>query len=234
MKDTGKECSCDPRTQEKSFLVWWARLTDYCWELFRYNLWYLLFALPSFLCILIFLVFNAHLFLLAGLILLIPAGPAMLTLYEAATKIAAGELRTVLPRFFSTYKRHCRPGFAFSFALVIIVLVTLYPVYFVLVTNSVMKIAIMICASMAVLLLCCLLPHIVHFLISGEHHGVLKKAVIRALRGGKASFFAGLLQATWLFCCMIYPYVAVFAALLGIPAVIRMTVMYILPQAHKE
>jgi len=191
MKDTGKECSCDPRTQEKSFLVWWARLTDYCWELFKYNLWYLLFALPSFLCMLIFLVFSAHLFLLAGLILLIPAGPAMLTLYEAATKIAAGELRTVLPRFFSTYKRHCRPGFAFSFALAIIVLVTLYPVYFVLVTSSVMKI-------------------------------------------GKASFFAGLLQATWFFCCMIYPYVAVFAALLGIPAVIRMTVMYILPQAYEE
>lgn len=234
MKETGKECSNNFQTQEKSILVWWGRLTDYCWELFRYNLCYLLFALPPFLCMFIFFVFNAHLFLIAGLILLIPAGPAILTLYEAVNKIANSELRTDLPRFFYTYKRYCRTGLSFGFVLAVIILIVMYPIYYSVVTYSVMKTAIMICVTIPILFLCCFLPHIAHFLKSDEHNGVLKKAVIRALCGGKASFLAGLLQAIWLFCCIAFPYIAVFAALLGMPAVIRMTVMYILPQVPEE
>ena len=234
MKDNDKEYSFYHCTQGKSFLGWWDILTDYCWELFKYNLWYLLFTLPSFLCMLMFLFFNAYLFLIVALLLFVPVGPAMLVLYEATAKIAAGELRTALPHFFSTCKKHYRHGFAFSIVLGIIGLVTMYPVYFSLIINSAMKIVIMICAGITMLLLCILLPYIARFLMSGECKGVLKKAVIRALIGGKASFLAGLLQATWFFICIVYPYVAFFAALLGMPAVIRMTTSYITSQTKGE
>lgn len=234
MKEPGKVRSDDSQTQKKSFLGWWGHLTDYVWELFKYNLCFLLFVLPSFLCLFIFLVFNAQLFLIAGLILLIPAGPAILAIFETTSKIATGGLRSVLPRFFYIYKKHWRSGFVFGLLLAILVLIVLYPFYFAVVTNSVMKPAIMICATIPVLFSCCLLPHIAYFIISGEHHGVLKKSIMRALHGGKASFFAGLLQAVWLFSCIIYPYISFFAALLGMSAIICMTAMYILPQVHEE
>jgi hypothetical protein len=122
----------------------------------------------------------------------------------------------------------------FSIALGIIGLVTIYPVYFSLITNSAIKFAIIICAGITMLLLCSLLPYIARFLVSGERQRVLKKAVIQALLGGKASFFAGLLQAIWFFICLAYPYVAFFAALLGMPAVIRMTTSYIISQTREE
>ncbi|MDD3818280.1 MAG: hypothetical protein PHG41_00345 [Actinomycetota bacterium] len=234
MKGNDKKSSYYPYIQEKTFLGWWDRLTDYCWELFKYNLWYLLFTLPPFICMLIFLFFNAYLFLLVAFLLFIPVGPAMLVLHEAAAKIAAGELRTALPHFFYTYKKHYRYGFAFSIVLGIICLVTLYPVYFSFITNSAVKITIMICAGITMLLLCSLLPYIARFLVAGECRGVLKKAIIQALLGGKASFFSGLLQVIWLFICLVYPYVAFFAALLGMPAVIRMTILYIMPQTKEE
>ncbi len=227
MKDTGQTYDGNGK-QEKSFLGWWARLTDYSWELFKTNLGYLPVVLPAYVCIVIFFIFNAWLFLLAWLMLLIPVGPAMLALYEVTDKVAAGCARAELPRFFPTYRKHWRRGLALSFALIVVGIVVVYPAYFALVTNSAMKAVIMACAMAAALLLCSLLPHLSSLLISGERGGLLQKSAVNALRGGKASFFAGLLQAVWLLACMAYPYVAVFAILLGMPAVVRMTASYIL------
>ncbi len=220
--------------RKKSFLGWWARLTDYCWELFKANLGYLLFALPAYVCIVVFGIFNAWLFLLAGVALLIPAGPALLALYEVTAEVSAGRARNELPRFFAAYRKRWRRGLALSFALIAVGVVVLYPVYFALVTNSAMKMVMMACAMSAVLLLCSILPHLLALMISGERGGLLQKSVACALRGGKASFFAGLLQTVWLFACVAYPYVAVFAILLGMPAVVRMTASYILWEGLDE
>jgi hypothetical protein len=222
------------KVQEKTLFGWWNRLSDYCWELFKYNLWYLLFALPIFLSMIVFLYFNAHLFLLVALALMIPAGPAMLALYKATAMIAMGEFRCTLPHFLFMYKLYKWRGIVFSLTLGIIGLVTLYPVYFVLITNSGMKIVIMICAMITLLLLYSLLPHVVNHLISGERGGILKKSIVYALENGKACFFAGLIQVVWLYLCLLYSHIAIFAILLGMPALVRYTVFYLISAIQED
>jgi hypothetical protein len=220
--------------EEKTLFGWWNRLVDYCWDLFKYNLWYLLFALPIFLCMIVFLYFNAHLFLLAALVLMIPAGPAMLALYKATAMIAVGELRCTLPHFLFMYKLYKRRGIVFSLALGIIGLLTLFPVYFTLITNSEMKFVIMICAMITLLLLYSLLPHVVNLLISDERGDILQKSIVNALESGKAVFFAGLLQVVWICLCLLYPHIAIFAILLGMPAIVRYTVFYLLSTLQED
>ncbi len=227
MEDLGQTYGCD-EAQEKSFLGWWARLTDYSWELFKTNLGYLPMVLTAYACIVIFFIFNAWLFFLVGLAFLIPVGPAMLALYEVTVKVAAGCARNELPRFFPTCRKHWRRGLTLSIVLIVVGVVVVSPVYFALVTNSAVKIVIMVCAMTAMLLLFSIMPHLSSFLITKERGRLLQKSILAALRGGKASFFAGLLLMAWVFACLVYPYVAIFAVLLGMPAVVRMTASYIL------
>jgi hypothetical protein len=173
MKNTGQAYS-DNDAQEKSFRRWWDRLTEHSWQLFKANLCYLPFVLPAYVCIVVFFIFNAWLFFLAGLILIIPVGPAMLTLYEVTVNIAAGRPRDELPRFFSAYRIRWRHGLVLSFVLLAACVIVVYPVYFALVTNSEMKVMIVACAVTAALLLCSLLPHYSSLVISKERSGLLR------------------------------------------------------------
>ena len=221
----------DIKKNEKSFLGWWSRLTEYSIYLFKYNLMYLIFILPSFVCVFIFIIFNAYLFLIAGLMLFIFAGPAILVLHETADKIAEGKAYSALPRFFNSYRKNWRTGIIFAIILDTILFITLYPLYFVLVINSIMKIPIMICAMMTLIIVSILTPHIIRCILSDGYKNIIKRSVISAVNNIKASFFAGILQLVWIFLCVLFPYISIVAALIGVPAVIRMSVMYILPQS---
>lgn len=233
MKDISNNNDIDILTKERSFLDWWEHLTEFSLYLFRYNLLYLIVILPSFLCLFIFLIFNAYLFLIVGFLLFLPAGPAILVSYEVADKIASSKGYSTLPHFFRTYKKYWHSGIVFAVVLSTIIFVTLSPVYFAFVINSALKIVILICAMMALLILIILIPHMMRCIIAGEYKSMLKKSIMRAVNSMIASFFAGFLQAIWLFLCILFPYISVIAALIGIPAVIIMSVMYILPQPYE-
>jgi hypothetical protein len=229
MKEIDKGNS-EKQIQERSPLGWWSRLTEYSLYLLKLNFIYLIFILPSFLCIFIFFMFNAHLFLILGIVLFIPSGPAILVMYEATDKVAAGEVYSNLPRFFSAFKGHLHTGIAFGAVLDIAFFVTLYPLYFALVVNGAMKVLIMICVMITLLIISILFPHITRSILSGQYKSLLKRAVISAVNSVKASFIAGILQLVWVFFCVLFPYIAFIAALIGVPAVIKMSTMYILSQ----
>lgn len=214
--------------KEKSLKHWWEMLSDYVWELFLANLLYLLCLLPAYAFIILFFLFNAWAFLIAGMVFLLPLGPAMLALHSLTQQIVSGILRSELTRFIASFKLHWKRGLLLSTTQIIACLLILVPAHFALITNSANKLPILACTAVAAMLLIFMYPHFCTLLIEGEHGDLLRKTANRALGGGKKNFLLSLLHVAWFFVCLLFPYGAVLAMLIALPTVLRLGTAYIL------
>lgn len=203
-------------------------LSDYVWELFLANLLYLLCLLPAYAFIILFFLFNAWAFLIAGMILLLPLGPAMLALHSLTQQIVTGILRSELTRFIASFKLYWKRGLILSTTQIIACIFILVPAHFALITNSTIKLSILGCTAVAAMLLIFMYPHFCTLLIEGEHDDLLRKTASLALGGGKKNFVLSLLYTAWFFVCLVFPYGAMLAMLIALPTILRLGTAYIL------
>lgn len=218
----------------RSLAGWWTRLTDGSWRLFLYHLAFLPFFLPVYLGLILFILFHAWVPLLCALVLLFPAGPAFLSLFEAVSAIADGALMNNMPHFFSVYKKRWREGLALSLVLFTVVLFTLCPVYFAFATGSAARFLISISAATALLLFFSILPYAMQLLLIGKWHGLVREAVSLSLNSAKTSLMLGILQMVCMLFTLLSPYIAAFAILLGMPAVTTLSIVYFLPGRDQQ
>lgn len=220
----------DSEASSRSLAGWWARLTDGSWRLFLYHIQFLPFIFPVYLGLILFILFHAWAPFLGALVLLVPAGPAMLSMFEAAGAIADGTPRKNLPRFFAVYRRIWREGLLLSLVLIAVVLFTLCPVYFAYITASSARFLISVCAAIALLLFFSILPYAMQLLLAGERRGLVRKAAALALTSAKTSLIFGVLQLSATLFALLSPYIAAFAILLGFPAIITFSIVYFIPK----
>ena len=222
----------DSEATPPSLAGWWSRLTDGGWRLFLYHIAFLPFVFPVYLGLVLFVLFHAGATLVGALVLLFPAGPALISMFAGASAIADGVPRNSLPRFFTVYKRRWREGITLSLVLVAVVLFTLCPVCFAFTTGSASRFLISISAAIALLLFFCVFPYMIPLLLSGVRHGLVQQAIALALRRAKTSLILGVLQFACTLFALLSPYIAAFAILLGLPAIITFSIVYFIPKRN--
>lgn len=220
----------DLETTSRSLAGWWARLTDGSGRLFLHHLKFLPFVFPVYLGLILFILFHAWAPLVGALVLLFPAGPAFLSMFEAAGAIADGTPRGNLPRFFAVYLQFWREGLKLSLVLIALIVFTLCPVYFAFVTASTMRFLISVSAAIALLLFFSILPYATQLLLAGERQGLVRRAAALSLKNAKTSLNLGVLQLACTLFALLSPYIAAFAILLGLPAIIIFSIVYFIPK----
>lgn len=213
-----------------SLAGWWSRLTDGSWSLLQNHIKFLPFIFPVYLGLILFILFHALAPFLGALVLLLPAGPAMLSMFEAASAIADGTPQGNLPRFFAVYRRFWREGLSLSLVLIAVVLFTLSPVYFAYITANSARFLISVSAAIALYLFFSILPYAMQLLRAGERRGLARRATALALGHAKTSLILGVLQLACTLFALLSPYIAVFAILLGLPAIITFSIVYFIPK----
>ncbi len=213
--------------KRKSISHWWSILADETGWLWVNNLLYLLCIAPSVICGFLFFYFHAYLFLALAAVAFVIAGPGILAIQKTILDAAVEEPKMVRNRFFAAYCKNLRKGIVLGFTLALALLLIGMPVYFALSINS---------PLLGTMVFACCISLLLWYssssqLLSGlcTHKNPAWKNLLREIFGpGFVSVIFGLVKLAWVFLCLVAPVFAISCALVGIPTLIRFTILYYL------
>lgn len=211
--------------KRKSILHWWSILTDNYGWLWKSNLLYLLCIAPGVICGFLFFLFHAYLFLAIAAAGLVLAGPGVLAIHQSALAAALETPQTLRISFWRLYRKFfrmgCRMGLIFATGIVLIGM----PIYYALSINSKIFPTLLCLGSMWLLLWLSSSYQVLSHLCSGEKF-LSPKLLQKIFTPGGVCIVFGLAQFAWgCLCCFISVFAATLA-LLGLPTVIRFSVLY--------
>jgi uncharacterized membrane protein YesL len=213
--------------KRKSISRWWAILSDELGWLWVNNLLYLLCIAPSVICGILFISFQAYLFLVLAVAAFVIAGPAILAIHKTTLDAAAEESRMVRIRFFAVYRLNFRKGIILGLLLAVALLLIGMPVNFALSINSPVLGLIVFACCVSLLLWHSSASQILSGLCSNGKFD-LEKLLGEIFGPGFMSVVFGLTKLVWLFLCLFAPIFASSCVLVGVPTLIRFTILYYL------
>jgi len=191
------------------------------------NLLYLLCIAPSVICGFLFFSFHAYLFLVLAVIAFVIAGPAILAIQKTTLDVAVEEPKMIRNRFFDAYRKSFRKGILLGFVLAAALLFIGTPVYFALSINSPLLGMMVFACCMSLLLWYSSSSQLLSGLCT--HKNLEMENLLREIFGpGFVSVIFGLAKLAWVILSMFAPVFAISCALIGIPALIRFTILYYL------
>lgn len=204
------------------FPRWWAGLKENYTRLWAVNCQYLLCMLPAAVCGFLFVRFHAYFFLLMALVLMVPAGPAMLAAQRLSMPYGCKSGRACMGAFWRAYKELFGRGAATGLCFGALTAVVFLPAYHALMSGGDMSGVICgSCACAAFLLLSC---------TSQLQHDLIEKGkrdrhclIAELFSDTKASAMAGAIKLVWCLLAVCATYFSVGCALLGVPMIIRYT-----------
>lgn len=213
--------------KSKSISRWWSILTDELGWLWVNNLLYLLYIAPSVICGFLFFSFHAYLFLVLAVIAFLIAGPAILTIQKTTLDAAVEEPRMARNRFFAAYRKNFRKGIILGFILAVALILIGMPAYFALSINS---------PILGLVVFACCMSLLLWYSSSSQFLSAFctnanvdwEKLLREIFEPGFMSVVFGLVKLVWVFLCLFAPVFAVSCALIGVPALIRFTILYCL------
>lgn len=209
----------------KSVLRWWSILTDNYGWLWKNNLFYLLCIAPSAICGFLFFLFHAYLFLFLGAFGLILAGPGILAIYQSARDAAQETPKTVRNRFAGLYRKHFRTGCLAGSILAAGMILIGMPIYFALSINSPMF-PTLLCFGGMWLLLWLSSSSQVFCLLCTEDKFTFSELLQKVFEPGVVGIVFGLAKLAWGCLCIFVPAFSVALAILGLPTVLRFSILY--------
>lgn len=226
MKVLGKGKAINMK-KRKSIFHWWSILADnYDW-LWKNNLLYLMCIAPSVICGFLFFRFHAYLFLLLAVAGLILASPGILAFHRTALDAAVETPQTVRARFWGLYRNYfsigCRLGAVMAGGIPLIGM----PIYFALSINNPCFSSLLCLGGMWLLLWLSSSSQVLSFLCTGEKFAV-PELFQKVFAPGAIGILFGLMKLAWVYLCILVPTFAVAIALLGLPGVLRFSVLYYL------
>lgn len=213
--------------KRKSISRWWTILTDELGWLWVNNLFYLLCIAPSVICGFLFISFHAYLFLVLATVTFVMAGPAILAIHKTTLDTALEESRMVRIRFFAAYRAYMVKGILFGLVLALAMILIGMPVYFALSINSPLLGLIVFACCMSLLLWHSSSSQFLSGLCLNKksNWGELLQEIFGP---GFMSVVFGLIKLVWFFLCLFAPVFSVSCALVGVPTLIRFTILYYL------
>lgn len=209
----------------KSVLRWWSILADNYGWLWKNNLLYLLCLLPSVICGFLFFLFHAYLFLAIAVAGLILAGPGVLATHQSVLYAALETPRTVRISFWSLYRKFFRMGCRLGSILAAGIILIGMPIYYALSITSGFFPALLCLGGMWLLLWLGSSMQVLSHLCSGEKF-LSPKLLRKIFAPGVVCVVFGLAQFAWICLCCFVPAFAGALALLGLPTVIRFSILY--------
>lgn len=213
--------------KRKSISHWWSILTEELGWLWKNNLLYLLCIAPCVICGFLFFCFHAYVFLVLGAAALVLAGPGILVGQRTVLDAAEEVPRSVRNRFFAVCRENFRKGILLGFSLAAAWILTGMPVYFALAIQSkLLGMLVFVCCMWLLLwlssssqLLSCLCR---------QKEPAWGNLLGEIFSPGFVSVLFGLVKLAWLFLWLFVPAFALSCALVGVPALIRFTILYYL------
>ena len=213
--------------KRKSVSHWWSILSDELGWLWINNLLYLLCIAPSVICGFLFISFHAYVFLAGAVVAFVVAGPAILTIQKTVMDAATEIPRTVRIRFFGAYRKNLRKGLLLGLMLAVALVLVGIPVYFALSINSPMLTLMVFACCMSLLLWYSSSSQLLAVLCADKRlncENILREVFSQ----GFMSVVFGLVKLAWVFLCLFKPVLAISCTLIGVPALIRFTILYYL------
>ena len=213
--------------KRKSISRWWTILTDDLGWLWVNNLFYLLCIAPSVICGFLFISFHAYLFLVLAAVTFVMAGPAILSIHKTTLDTALEEPRTVRIRFLTAYRAYMVKGILLGLVLALAMILIGMPVYFALSINSPLLGLIVFACCMSLLLWHSSSSQLLSELCLNRKSNW--EELLQEIFGpGFMSVVFGLIKLVWLFLCLFAPVFSISCALVGVPTLIRFTILYYL------
>ena len=213
--------------KRKSISHWLSILTDELGWLWVNNLLYLLCIAPSVICGFLFFYFHAYLFLVLAAVAFVIAGPAVLAIQKTILDAAAEVQSIVRNRFFTVYRLHFRKGIVLGFSLAVALILIGMPVYFALSINSPLLGMMIFACCMSLLLWYCSSSQLLSDFCTSK--SLDWEMLLREIfEPGFMSVVFGVVKLLWVFLCLFTPVFAISCALIGVPALIRFTILYYL------
>lgn len=211
----------------KSISHWWEAFTENYGRLWRSNLLYLLCIGSSAICGFLFLSFRAYLFFALAAVLLIPAGPAALALHEIAYHAAVGQPKQMCKPFFILYRDKAKQGLLLGAAMAALVSTIALPPCFAYAIQSRFLLPVIFAACLSLLLCCSGSAQVLRHLC--ENNGINCSTLLYDIFScGTRGVLCGMLKLCWLLACLLFPIPAIAGALVGVPALLRFSTLYLL------
>lgn len=191
------------------------------------NLLYLLCIGPSVICGFLFVYFHAYLFLVLAAGAFILAGPGILAIQKTILDAAEEVPKMVRSRFFAGYRQNFRRGILLGLVLAAALVLIGMPVYFALSINSPLLGMMSFACCMWLLLWLSSSSQLLACLCRKKEPD--RGNLLREIFGpGFVSVLFGLVKLAWMLLCLLAPTFALSCALVGVPALIRFTILYYL------
>ena len=213
--------------KRKSISHWWSILTDELGWLWVNNLLYLLCIAPSVICGFLFISFHAYLFLVLAVIAFVVAGPAILAIHKTTLDTAIEESRMVRIRFLAAYQAYAGKGILLGLVLALAMILFGMPVYFALSINSPLLGLIVFACCMSLLLWHSSSSQFLSGLCLNRKLN-LENLLHQIFAPGFMSVVFGLIKLVWVFLYLFAPGFAISCSLVGVPTLIRFTILYYL------
>ena len=213
--------------KRKSISRWWSILADELGWLWVNNLQYLLCITPSVICGFLFVSFHAYLFLLLAVVAFVLASPGLLAIHKTILDAAIEEPKPVRHHFSTVFRTNVRKGILLGCVLAVAMLLIGMPVYFALSINStILGLIVFACCTSLLLWYSSSSQLLSAFCTSNRPDWEMLLREI--FEPGFMSVVFGLVKLLWVFLCLFAPVFAISCALIGVPALIRFTILYYL------
>ena len=199
---------------------------NYGW-LWINNLLYLLCMAPSVICGFLFFSSHAYIFLALAAVAFVIAGPGILAIQKTMVDAAVEEPRTVRFRFFGTYRKCLRRGVLLGVVLAIAMVLIGLPAYFALTINSPVLPMVVFACCLSLLLWYSCSSQLLAMLCACKKVNWIQ-LLQEIFEPGIMSVVFGLVKLLWVFLLIFSPAFATSLALLGVPAIIKFSILYYL------
>lgn len=214
-------------TKRKSISHCWHILIEHYGLLWKQNLWYLLCVMPSMICGFLFVLFHAYLFLVFAVAGLILACPGILAIHRIVLETATNASMLNPPTFWGLYRSNGKKGFRLGLFLALGILLIAMPTYFSLMTQSNLFPLLLCFSGMWLLLWFCSSSQLLSCLCADEKR-TCSQVLQSVFAPGAVGIALGLVKLAWGVLCIFVPTLAIALALLGIPTVLRFSILYAL------
>ena len=209
------------KEQKIDFVYIWHVIAEHFFYLEKINFYYLLVAMPAVYCLILFIRFNSVLFYIAGLLLVIFAGPGILALIKICDDISKVPEEKCSLVYWSEYRKCLGKGILLGIVLDACVLLVVTPAYFVINTNAGLKTAIFFLCGINVFILNLVLPVATEQLVQDSIFD-LNLIVDKVMLQNKAELLLDILSTVWFICILLFPYTCGYLAIGGLPVFRRL------------